>query len=351
MPETIPPLLVTACDAGSANVLAAVLPTLQQPWRLFAQAQAVPILAAAGVEFTEIPRCDWGELPDLADSLRQQGPFVATLAGTSWGPSIDKAAILAARAMGIPSAAIIEHWALYRERFARVANGRMVEVDLYLPDQVWVNDAIARAEAIAAGHDPARLRVVGQAHLERQAVSLVRPDLSRDPHRVVFVSERMAADFTPGSPLDPGFDEFIVLDGLIAALPTTARLCIKLHPQEAADKYDSFLAAKGIEAEILGRCDIGTLINSAGRLVGMVSMLLLEAALVRDDVISFMPGGKPEDFIGNRIGATLAARSTDELNHLLRQPPACNAGSAFATRFQGSAERLRAAVKELSPCG
>lgn len=343
-----PALLITACDAGTANFLVPVLPRLPRFWRLLAHGPAADIFERHGLSFERFDEALLDQSPDWAD-LTGGHTAAALLAGTSWGMTVDKVATLAARRAGIRSAAIIEHWSIYRERLSRVQDGHIIEPDLYLPDRIWVVDGVAMDEAGQAGLPRDRLVPVGQPHLEAQRVILANvPNRGRQPG-VVYVSERIGTDYPPGSPLYLGFDEFSVLEDLIGVLPADRPLTIKFHPQEYADKYDAILAASGRSATLVGRCDIPTLIHEAGTLVGMVSMLLLEAALVRDDVISFMPGGRPDAFIGNRIGATRAATDTHALRRWLDGAESVRGGD-FGSRFDGSAERVCAVVKEFVEC-
>jgi len=345
LPSRSAHLLVTACDAGTANYLVPVLPHLDMPWRVFAHGEAAEILTAHGVPCTLIERKGWDGLAAMGRAALDSGHYSALVAGTSWGPTLDKAAIAASRAARLPSAAIVEHWSLYRERFTRVDRAS-AQADEFLPDWIWLNDEIALTEAQAAGLCAQRLRVVGQPHLELQRERLAIFTHTPRDQRVVFVSERLRDDFRRNPALDPGFDEFAAVEGLCAALPAGMRLAIKLHPQEPADKYASLVS--GGRATVIGKADAGKLVAQAGRVVGMMSMLLLEAALVRDDVISFMPGGRAQDFIGNRIGATRPATTIDQLRALLAALPGNMPAVDFGRRFVGSAERARAAITEFA---
>jgi len=340
-------LLITACDVGTANYLAPVLPMLNCPWKAFAQPRAAAVWDGLRIAHTLIEDSAPQTLTNTAEDIFRRDRYGALLAGTSWGMTIDKAATLAARAQGLPSAAVVEHWGLYRERFSDVSDGRIVRADAYLPDWIWLNDEDAIAAAAAAGLPEDRLRALGQPHLERQRAALARRSETPDDGSVVFISERIRSDFPAGSDLDMGFDEHLALQGLLEALPEGAELTIKLHPQETPDKYD-YLKNRGMRAEIVQVCDLEQLILKAGTLVGMVSMVLLEAALVRDDVVSFMPGGRPEDFIGNELGATTAITTTEALAKRL-SAPAMNkrAAASFGERFDGSNDRVARAAEAL----
>jgi len=344
------PLLITACDTGTANYLAPALPHLRQPWKAFVHGEASEVFAQHGLPCKLVERCDWDGLDALGQEILSTDGYGAVIAGTSWGPTLDKAVTLAARSKGLRSIAIIEHWSRYRERFARIADGRCTDIDGFLPDEIWVNDETAKQEAAAAGLPALSLRVVGQPHLEAQYGRLSRHvNVVRDKS-AVFVSERFADHFLRGTPLDLGFDEFKAVEGLIAAMAPDYRLIIKLHPQDEPNKYD-YLAARGVRAEVIRNCDSVQMITSAGHIVGMMSMLLLEAALVRDDVVSFMPGGRPVEFVGNRIGATRVATTTLELATILAAEPAASTPDrGFGRRFAGSAQRVTAALGELTAC-
>lgn len=344
-------VLVAACDAGSANWLAPVLPRLGVPWRLFAQGPARDIFSAHKMPFTGLDPCDWCNIPVLGQQIVGSGRFQAVLTGTSWGACVEKAVVLAAREADIPTLSGIDHWVLFRERFSRVESGRIVSDDLvYMPDKVLVADEEARNIAIAAGLPQGSLIAAGHPHLEVQRDFLARKIDNRGDE-YVFVSERLSVDHPKGSPLDLGFDEYDALRGVAQALPRDARLTIKLHPQDDADKYNAIVPKIGIFLDVVGQCDIGELIAKANRVIGMRSMLLLEAALVRNDVISFLPGRTAHDFVGNRIGATLFADSADKLKLLLRNPGKIAPNPRFGDKFRGSSDRICAIVRESIRCG
>jgi hypothetical protein len=333
-------LLITACDAGSANFFAPVLKDLDVPFTVRAQAPASDILDRHGIPCERLDRVGWDGLPEQGEGV-VAGDFAAVLSGTSYGPTADKAAALGAKARGLKSAAVVEHWDIYRERFARLEEGRITAPDLYLPDSVWVPDALGVDEAAAAGLPRARLSAVGQPHLEAQTAAFAAGAAVPRGKDVVFVSERVAGDF------HRGFTEDEVLEALISVLDLSRhRLVIKLHPAEDESKYDS-LAARGVEATVVKRCDLRALLLGAHRVVGMFSMLLLEAALVRRDVISFMPGADPKVFVGNRVGATRSAATVEQLRALLEAPPAANGDGSFGASFAGSRERVTRAIRGL----
>lgn len=343
-------LLITACDAGSANVLSAALPGWRGDFTLWTQGVASRKLAGTGIPFEAFPDdADPFELM-RTDAMRDRlAAFGAVLAGTSWGRTLDKAVVLAARDRGLPTAALIEHWTLYRERFSTVEEGRIVKADVYMTDQIWLMDDVARADAVAAGLPAEKLVEVGQPYLESRRAQLLGVPATAAADSVVFVSERIRDDFRKGSPLYLGFDEYeAVVQVAAAARAAGLKLIVKLHPQEPADKFDALLGGAP-DVTVVKEADVEGLIAGAAKIAGMVSMLLLEAALVRGDVISFMPGGEPSRFIGNRLGATMAVTDAGDLVGRLRAPRTAMA-PAFGARFAGSRDRFVAALEELKQC-
>lgn len=341
------PLLVTACDVGTANFLSPVLSRLPLELRVYAQPEAASIFKSLGIDCFEVQRTGWKDFIELGNTIFCQENFSVAVTGTSWGPTLDKAITLAARSAGKTCVAIVEHWSLYRERFSKVAEGKIITRDQFLPDQIWLNDTKALQEACGAGLPKELLRSFGQPHLERLYSRFENyKDLQRDDC-VVFFSERLREDFMAGSPLDPGFDEYLALESLLGVVPSSKKVIVKLHPQEKADKYDYLLQRKrGLE--IVSCVPIEELIAKSGRIVGMLSMALLEAALLRDDVISFLPGGKAQDFVGNRIGATRCVTSASDLAAELAEPPASTFSADFGARFVGSTDRVIEAIVQLT---
>lgn len=333
-------VVFSACDAGSANYLLPILRQFSEPHMVFAQHVAGSKFTEAGIDFQYAPGGDWGELAELGDRILEKVSCDLVVSGTSWGPTIDKAIILAARKKKIPTISIIEHWNLYRERFSRLEKGVLFEPLAYLPDIVWVNDGFAKQEAIAAGLVEPEVLEAGQPHLESQLEKLCSFSDARANNEVVFVSERIGDDFVEGSPLYRGYDEFSSLEFLASALDFDRfDLRIKLHPQERSDKYDAMIG-NGLKASILTECNIERLILESHKLVGMGSMLLLEAALVRDDIVSVMPGGNSSDFVGNVIGATKYAGTRTQLECYISAQRSLVWQCPFGLRFRGSTQRI-----------
>lgn len=338
---------MTACDAGIANYILPLLKKLSLPFSLFAQGEAASIFKRDRIDFTLVPPCNWSNLESSGEYLLRSGIFTQVIAGTSWGATIDKAVTLGARKINIPTIAIIEHWNLYKERFSIIENGNIIEECLYLPDSIWVNDSFAKEAAIAAGLPEERLFVAGQPFLEYQYNRLISRRFKPSNNNIVFVSERLKEDFVEGSSIGKNYNEFTVLELLIEAIDFSKnKLLIKLHPQESPDKYDH-LKNNRPDIEVVKQCDVAELILESHKVVGMGSMLLMEAALVRNDVVSVLPDTDPAEFIGNKIGATLFASDSAGLKKYLELPPSPIGTASFGKLFLGATANLLRLIETL----
>ncbi|MBF0231429.1 MAG: hypothetical protein HQK65_00125 [Desulfamplus sp.] len=342
-------ILFSACDAGSANYLTPILKQLSLPFTVFAQGPAASIFKNEGIVYEPAPSCTWGNLDHVGENLLTRENFCYVIVGTSWGPTVDKTVTLAAQKYHVPSIAIVEHWSLYRERFSRLENGNILEPDLFLPDKIWVNDEIAKRQAIEAGLADSMITIAGQPFLEYQFQQLSRQNKSKRNRQIVFISERIRDDFVDGSDTGLQFDEYVVLEWLLETVDfETYELLVKLHPQENINKYDSWLQEKTKKTVIVVKeADVFNLICNSQKVVGMGSMLLLEAALIRDDVLSVMPDCAPEVFIGNNVGATTFIATKEELMLALKENPAVLGKSEYGKRFLGSTERIISKIKQL----
>ena len=261
---------------------------------------------------------------------------LVVITGTSLGNSLDKELVIWAKQKGIPSISIIEHWSWYRRRFE--LNGKLI-----LPDFIFVNDQIAYTDAINEGLPEEKLLIAGNPVLE----ALYR---TGDQHPVnkgrllkeynlpvkriiVFVSEELASEFNTVD------DEFMVLKEIIQLLDPSDQLVIKLHPEELEDKYHDFI---GSNVSVLRSIDVYSLNILADVIIGMASMLLLELAMLRNDVISFRPNARKQ-FIGKRLSATINVCLQENLADVLKNTQ-CVDGH-FRGRFKGSSKKIVSLVK------
>ena len=161
------PLAVVCHDAGGANLILAWLAS--EP-----RSDVRPVMAGPA---ERLWRARFGETPlwDLENAL---DGAAALLSGTGWQTDLEHRARAIAKNSGIRSAAALDHWVHYPERFLR--GGETV-----WPDEIWVVDE--DAFALASEQFPGvEIRLKANAYLDEQ-VARIRPLSDGAPERVLYV--------------------------------------------------------------------------------------------------------------------------------------------------------------------
>ena len=135
LPELASPLAVAAHDAGAANLIIGWL-------RKRRDLEVRPCLAGPAVDLWTAAFGKPQILPP-AEALRGAA---ALLSGTSYASELEHQARALAKAQGIHSIGVIDHWVNYPNRFLR-AGSRV------LPEEIWVADKDALKNAPAFKYD------------------------------------------------------------------------------------------------------------------------------------------------------------------------------------------------------
>lgn len=212
-------------DAGAANVIIAGL--LQEPgraWRSCMQGPAAHVWERA---FGSPASCS------TAQEALVGARFL--LSGTGWASDIEHEARVLARAAGIKSAAMIDHWVNYPQRFKR--KGQAV-----MPDEIWITDedALRLARACFPGQ---AIRQVENWYLKQQLALLAKPIIKASPE-LLYIAEPARSDWGRGRP-----GEFQALDYFakklpLLGLPPNLRIRLRPHPSDWPGKYDAWIHAK-----------------------------------------------------------------------------------------------------------
>ncbi len=339
------PLAIAMRQAGTANAFVPLIRHLagrrgDGAVDLYAYPPARPILERAGLAATPV---DAFAPPARTPSL--------LLTGTSLSPEDDGRWWGWAAANGVPSIGFVDQWVNYWQRFTVRARFDT------LPDRVAVVDAVARDALAALGCPAGRLVVAGSPAFDRlsaidaKAARALRAALAPadDQRLLLFVCE------PPTPPLDAagfralhGFAEPDVLDLLGRLLPAVAarrglrlHVAVKPHPiQIAAAAPPRLPAGDDRVAWRIADDDAPTLAAAADLVVGMRSMLLMEAALLGRPVVSLQPGRTADsDLTDGREGiavATDAAAAAARLDDALARrgpPPTVPEPGGHSARF------------------
>ena len=221
------PVAVVCHDAGAASLVIGWLSN-SVGLRLRAHMQG-PALGLWLEAFPEHPVVSLEEALHGAEYL---------LSGTGWASLLEHKARVMARLLGIPVIAAIDHWVNYRERFVRDG----VEI---LPDEVWVSDDEAFAEAnqcfpnliLRQFPNEYLLAQIAQVH----ALNALR-SAGKSEH-VLYVLEPIRQSWL-GNDIRAG--EFQALDYFLSGLSSLglsnkAKIRLRPHPSDTLGKYDEWV--------------------------------------------------------------------------------------------------------------
>lgn len=283
-------ILFVVQDAGPAKYIAYIVQNLEHEYCIIASNISSKIFDDFSIKY----------FFDIDETELKKVKLIIT--GTCLNQGIDKEWLLYAKENNIKSINIIEHWSLYKQRF-------LLNEKLVYPDYIFVNDAVAREQALCEGIPENKLVEVGNPVLETIIPLQIDTQIINaweksnniiDKNIVLFISEDFKQDFPKGSELYQGFDEYSVVDDILESLNSNQKLIIKLHPSEKKDKYNYL---KSDNVMIIDKTDINCLIASSSYIIGMGSFLLIEVALMGRKVYSYRPN-QTIDFIGNIISLT-----------------------------------------------
>lgn len=361
-------------EAGSANALLPVLRELQAreefELRTIARGAALQILDSYGIGVIDI------DMPGEGDAVAHLSRLVAgppsvdiVLTGSCWGPGLDKDLIQLSIEHGIPSVVLLDMWSHYAERFSDPATGvtNLVPTRVLVMDEearrAVTNIGIAEGRVVVTGHPGLEELLVGEGRSETERLAAaLRARWSDGEPVVLFASEIFSRDFPAGSPWYCGYTEEDALDDLAAVVRQLERdidcrisLVVKLHPEEYGENY----AMGPLAAEVVRETSddpARVAIAAADVVVGMSSMMLIEAAVWGQPAFSYRPkaAGRSE-FAGERLGVVGTLIGPDELRRGLTRVLA-GEGSVWGKRDPkrvqqkhiGATRRVLEALQSLS---
>lgn len=320
-------VLVYAHEVGSANAIAPVIRGLKDDASIsvevFASGKAHQKFRESTIDHKHFDLSSLGDLDsDARTMLHKFSPHVLLLgaAGDGFARSLVKAGI----EIGVPSVTLLDMWSNYSERFTDLETG-----EVNLPTRIAVMDKLAHDESVNEGIPKDRLAITGQPHLEylascrfdqslvdRAAILrkswLIGSEAPKATKIVLFASEAFAKDFGPGTPQYRGYTEHEALEGVASAVKALCgnhsdcimSIVVKLHPEEDIKTFRVGPSAWEVGISITANAPAWESVMAADIVVGMSSMLLMEAAILGRPTFSYQPGvSNCEDgFVGTRLG-------------------------------------------------
>lgn len=257
-------------DAGATNLIVHWTRSWQIPTLAFVKGPAETIWRQS---LTLIPTCD-----SLLEALEGTTLLIS---GTGWASEIEHEARMQAKAKGIHSVAVIDHWVNYKQRFSRFST-------TCLPDEIWVADAWAKQ--IAETEFPTiPVRQLENLYLQDQLSKVSPPP---NTGTLLYVLEPVRNDW------DRGLEgEFQALDYLLLHLDSLGtsvvrRILLRPHPSDPEGKYHHYLTADP-RIELDHSADMASAISQADVVVGVESFALTMALAAGRAVYSSLPPWAP----------------------------------------------------------
>ncbi|MBX2860043.1 MAG: alpha-2,8-polysialyltransferase family protein [Vampirovibrio sp.] len=309
--ESAPKILLFAHDPGGANTIIPLVQPLQEAGyipMLYGKRFALEKYRQAELEGVTL-EADTEE--DLTIFLKEHQPHLL-ITGTSANDMTEKYLWQAARSLNIASMAVLDQWMNYGIRFSAHGMDTLQHYQEnpqhpYLPDTLCVMDAFAKEEMTAAGLPKARIEITGQpyfqhlrqsvANLNREAIR-ARLGVTPEERLLVYVSEPIELCQGASTPL--GYTEKTIFQALLNTLAQldnqlTSPVCllIKGHPKESREAYQEYINENTLK-HIRIQLDDGTtpweVVAASDHLIGMSSMLLIEAAICDKPITSIQIG-------------------------------------------------------------
>jgi len=341
-------VLLFSRDPGGTN---AVLPLIE-PLRargndvvVYGKDAALSIYHRSNVDCTDIADAIPSGTVEETEAfvLKLRPDLIVT--GTSSEDFTERHLWNAAEKAGIASFAVLDQWTNYRLRLIPEGedsvNGNVKERALITPSFFFIMDELAKAEMSALGIDRKRLVVTGQPffdYIRRTAgkfaareIEGLRRDLTgnRGGLVLVFASQPITSIHRQNGMAEDhwGYTEKTVLKSLVTCLGKLVEdlearftLVIRLHPKDEPDAYQDVLSTCSQLVNVTFDCETDStlLLKAADLVIGMFSMVLLEAAILETPFISVQIGLKKENpLILDRIGLTRSILTDGQLEKVL----------------------------------
>ena len=268
----LPPALAVVChDAGACNL---ILPWLRRPGLHVRAVMQGPALALWRARFGDAALCS------TLDQAMAGAQLVLT--GTGWASALEHDARVLAQHLKLRSAAVIDHWVNYPERF--VFKGQQ-----QWPDEFWLTDA--EAVSLACQHfQQHQLRCYANRYLHEQ-VSAITP-LRGGQGDVLLVMEPARSDWGRGVAGEWQALDFFMQHRPALGLSLGVPLRLRPHPSDPPGKYKAWLLHHP-EVVLDKHPRLAQAISPARWVVGCESAALVVALAAGREVWSSLPPWAP----------------------------------------------------------
>jgi hypothetical protein len=327
-------ILAVGGDPGGAAALTPVLLALQNDsscrTRVLGYRQAVDVWRRSKIAVERLPET----VPvDPVLCIGQEDIDLLVTSTSVNGVDHERVFLRWAAKASVPSVTVLDFWTHYAARFRDAKEARLI-----LPSAVAVMDERTKREMVAEGFPPDRLVVTGQpafdairafrADWTEQKRSDVRKSLGAGPdcRVVLFASQPLVqiAGLVDGA--EVSVDERELLEAVARALEEIALLenldillAVRPHPRESL-LPEELPRGNRVRSVCSTEGDAWPQALAADLVVGMTTVLLVEACLLGCVVVSVQPGGERNDPLPtNNTGGSVAVYDLAALRDTLRE--------------------------------
>lgn len=290
-------IIVVANDAGGGEILAAYIKTNPSlDFIPYAAGPAARIFEREGIDYKP------AAVETAKQNLFQHQDVDLVLTGTGWMTPIERLFIIEAKKLGLKTAAFLDHWVNYRERFCYPEPGWQHN----LPDEIWVGDAAA--EKLAKNYFSGKtIRFIPNPYFTsfaRRYQKLL--ESGEEGKGLLFIGE-------PTSYVQ------IVLEQLLDYLVDkqfTNPVILRPHPAEGPDRYDDILDKYSgkLRVSISNNRNIIDEFLISRVVVGMESAALVLALFCAKPTLSFI--SDPKTFCPLPFADLIKIKTPEELTIL-----------------------------------
>jgi len=329
-------VLFFAEDPGAANFVAPLISPLIEAGvypGVFAAGLAESRFRRAGIKFDPVSRYSSAQ-----DCLEETRPALVAVGTATNQDTYGLALIESARKAGVPSIGMVDLPVNAETRF----RGRTSDPLAYAPDFLLVPDSYTAEAYYRLGVPSECVAVLGHPHFDHvraareEFLTVDREELrmchftgAKLKDRIVLFATEGSARISPppkGYPHEytlagrghaPGRTELILEEFLdaVSGLAEKPFLVLRIHPKDTPHDYAQYL--KEFDAISQGG-DALSLIHASDLVVGLSSMLLLEATLLGVRTLSILPRGVERDrLLTIAAGITPCVMSRGELGPIL----------------------------------
>ena len=201
---------------------------------------------------------------------------------TSINSNIERYSIQYGNKSGIPTISYIDSWIGQDIRF----KNSLISV---VPDKIMVCDKSMYDSYLAYEQNGASIHLVGNIHLEMLSNRYTNVSNDKDDKRILFVTENILHYF-------PHYkvNEFTIIEEMLKVFsgPNEYILSIRPHPLESKEMWEYFIREKGeinkyLQLELNSDESITSAIENANWVIGISSMALIEASILKKPTFSY----------------------------------------------------------------